>query len=80
MRKILKKDVCDYPLPNKRPEVRNYLSLSIISNLSVPDLPIYKRTIVDTRVIISEFSKIVKALVLHKKLMINPNMIGLCTV
>ena len=58
-------DSDDYSLPNKRQELRDNLSLSIMSNVSLPGTPIYKRTIDDTRVVKSEFPKIVRALVLH---------------
>ena len=56
--------------------MRDKLSLSILSNISLLYLPIYKQTIDDTRVIISEFLKRIRALVRHEKLMINPHFIG----
>ena len=80
MCKRLFKDFGDYPLPNKRQELRDSLSLSIMSNISLPGTPIYTRTIDDTRVVKTEFPKRVKALIIHKKLMINPYLVGMCTI
>ena len=57
MCKRLLKDFGYYPLPNKRQELRDNLSLSTVSNISLPGSPIYTRTINDTRVVKSKFSK-----------------------
>ena len=79
MCKRLYKDFGDYPLANKRPELRDNLSLSILSNISLPGAPIFKRTIDDTRSVKQEFPKRVRALVIHQKLIINPYLMGICT-
>ena len=79
MCKRLFQDFGDYPLPNKRQELRDSLSLSIMSNISLLGTPIYTRTIDDTRVVKTKFPKRVRSLVLHKKMMINQYLIGLCT-
>ena len=79
MCKRLYKDFGDYPLPNKRQELRDNLSLCIMSNISLPAAPIYKRQIDDIRVVKIEFPKKLRALVLHMKMMINPHLIGVCS-
>ena len=79
MCKRLFNDFGDYPLPNKRQELRDNLSLSIMSNISLPGTHIYKRTIDDTRFVKNEFPKRVRALVIHQKLVINPYLMGTCT-
>ena len=79
MCKRLLKDFGDYPLSNKCQELRDNLSLNIMSNISLPGTTIDKRTIDNTRVVKNEFPKRVRALVIHQKLIINPYLMGLCT-
>ena len=80
MYKRLITDFGDYLLPNKRQELLDILSLSIMSNISLPGTHIYKRTIDDNRVVKSELPKRVRALVLHEKMMINPYLVGMCNI
>ena len=51
-----------------------------MSNISLPGTPIYTRNIDDTRVVKSEFPKRVRALIMHKKMMINPYLVVMCTI
>ena len=66
----------DFPFPNKRPDLGKKLSLNIMFTLSLYSLPNYERTMDDIYVVMTKFSKISKAFVIHKKLMVNPYLIG----
>ena len=62
MCKRIFKDFGDYPLANKRQELRDNLSLTIMSNVSLPGAPIFKRAIDDTRFVKQEFPKVSRIL------------------
>ena len=72
----LKADFGGVPLPNKNRTVRDTLAKNLVCSVSLPGFPIFTRQIDDERIVITEFPTKIKALIIHRRCIINPYLTG----
>ena len=74
--KRLKADFGGEPLPNKNTYVRDRLAKDIICAVSRPGFPIFTRPLDDQRIVYEEFPTKIKAVIIHRRCIINPYLTG----
>ena len=74
--KRLKADFGGEPLPNKNRYARDKLANNLICAVSFPVFPIFTRQLDDQRCVMDEFPTKIKALIIHRRCIINPYLTG----
>ena len=72
----MKADFGGEPLPNKNRTARDRSAKNIVCSISLPCFSIFTRKIDDERIVLDEFPTKIRALIIHRRCIINPYLTG----